>query len=280
MLMQELSEAEYFLKKFHSLHPGATSSSFAHGQTLSGISSYERLLQVIPESEQPITVLDLACGDGFLLQKLVERQQVRLRLVGVDLSPEELDAAQARLGSAAAVLYCARAQALPLSDASVDFVLCHLALMLMDGICEVVASVHRVLKPGGVFSAVIVGEFQRGDAYEAFVQLLKNYLSEVNARGPRLGDPLTFSEQGLRSLFSAGTGFVEPIWIEDFVIRLDAPRNKVWEMLSLMYDVVLLSDAAKARLEAEFISAMGMLERADGSVPCSMGLRQITCTRL
>lgn len=278
--MRELSEAEYFLKKFHSLYPGATSASFAHGQTLGGGSSYERLLKVVPESEQPITVLDLACGDGFLLQRLAERQQACLHLVGVDLSPEELDAAQARLVSTATVLHCARAQALPLSDTSVDFVLCHLALMLMDSVGEVVASVHRVLKPGGVFSAVVVGEFQRGDAYEAFFQLLKNYLAQVHTRGPRLGDPLTFSEKGLRSLFSAGTGFVEPIWVEDFVIRLDASRDKVWELLSLMYDVVLLSDEAKEQLKAEFMSAMVLLERPDGSVPCSMGLRQLTCTRL
>lgn len=278
--MQELSEAEYFLKNFHSLYPGATSLSFAHGRTQCGSSSYERLLEVIPESKQSITVLDLACGDGFLLEKLAKRQQARLHLVGVDLSPEELNSAQTRLASAAAVLHCARAQALPLSDASVDFVLCHLALMLMDSVREVVASVQRVLKPGGVFSAVVVGEFQRGDAYGTFVQLLKDHLSQVNTRGPRLGDPLTFSEKGLRSLFSTDAGFVEPIWVEDFVIQLDASRNKVWEQLSLMYDVVLLSDEAKEQLEIEFMSAVAVLERADGSVPCSMGLRQLTCTKL
>ncbi|MDO9218289.1 MAG: methyltransferase domain-containing protein, partial [Lacisediminimonas sp.] len=72
-------------------------------------SSYEILASVVPSTSQSIEVLDLACGDGFLLALLASRAQPHLSLSGVDLSAGELAVAAQRLGHSIPLIQ-ARAQ--------------------------------------------------------------------------------------------------------------------------------------------------------------------------
>ena len=48
------------------------------------------VLEVLVPDTEPLTVLDLGCGAGALLQLLPRRRQPGLRLIGVDMSPHEL----------------------------------------------------------------------------------------------------------------------------------------------------------------------------------------------
>src|SRR5690348_1477406 len=114
LALSELSEAERFLQEFHRRHPGATSALFGRAGAGAGGSSYDGLADVVPAGSGPITVLDLACGDGFLLEALSARRQPGLHLIGVDMSDAELDAARRRLPARAATLLPGRAQAIPL----------------------------------------------------------------------------------------------------------------------------------------------------------------------
>ncbi len=204
-MMQTQNNSETFLRKFHAQYAGATSKAMG-ARTIDGRSSYELLARQIPDSEQSLTVLDLACGDGPLLELLLKRKQPNLHLVGVDMSPEELNLACCRLGTDNVDLRLERAQHLLLADASVDYILCHLALMLMDPIEEVVSEIRRVLKPGGLFAAVVNGEVVRGDAWEAFVLAARDILLQEGAAGATLGDRRVYSVEGLNSLFRAETG--------------------------------------------------------------------------
>ena len=79
-----LSDSERFLSGFHDADPGVTSRAFADlPASMAGTayaSSYECLASVVPADAR--TVLDLACGDGFLLSLLAARRQAGLALVG------------------------------------------------------------------------------------------------------------------------------------------------------------------------------------------------------
>jgi trans-aconitate methyltransferase len=92
-------------------------------------------------------VLDLGCGDGVLTVLLVQHGA---SVVGVDASPEMIEAAKAR-GIDARV---ADAHALAF-DAQFDAVFSNAALHWMRKPEAVLAGVRRALKPGGRF----VGEF-------------------------------------------------------------------------------------------------------------------------
>ncbi|WP_371039531.1 class I SAM-dependent methyltransferase, partial [Rhodosalinus sp. FB01] len=89
-----------------------------------------------------------------------------LRLVGVDMSPDELALARARLPEGRARLIEAQAQRLDaLADGAVDVALCHWALTLMDPVAPVLEEVARVLAPGGRFAALVDGPMEAAPGY-------------------------------------------------------------------------------------------------------------------
>src|SRR5262245_6041807 len=93
-----------------------------HWRDDQGRSTYEVLAHEAGASPRSMRVMDLACGEGYLLALLADMGFTDL--VGVDLSVEEIERARARLGGRATLL-CEDAGALSLPAASVDVVTCH-----------------------------------------------------------------------------------------------------------------------------------------------------------
>jgi arsenite methyltransferase len=120
-----------------SFHPG--------GAALTG--RLIRSLSVGPRE----TVADVACGLGASSLQLAG--ETGCRVVGIDLSPDTVDAAR-RAAEDAGLADSARflvgdAEALPLEDASVDGVLCECSLCTFPDRQAAAAELARVLKPGG-----------------------------------------------------------------------------------------------------------------------------------
>ena len=90
-------------------------------------------------------ILDLGCGDGVLTEKLAA---LGCQVVGVDSSPAQIAAAQAR-GLDAHVVDAQRLT----FDAEFDAVFSNAALHWMRKPDEVIAGVWRALEPGGRFVA-------------------------------------------------------------------------------------------------------------------------------
>ena len=110
-------------------------------------------------------VLDLACGSGPLLDILHDRA-AGLRLIGVDMCPEELALARARLPEGGRGCCRPRRRTWPeIPDGSLDAVLCHWALTLMDPVTPVLDEVRRVLAPVGRFAALVDGPMEAAPGY-------------------------------------------------------------------------------------------------------------------
>jgi SAM-dependent methyltransferase len=269
-----LSAAERFLAGFHDADPGVTARAFAGlpaamaGSTFA--SSYDCLASVVPAGAG--TVLDLACGDGYLLSLLAARRQDGLALAGVDLSAGELAAARHRLGPAA-VLHQARAQELAFTDAGIDVVLCHMALMLMDDAPQVLAEVRRILRPGGVFSAVVGAGGAASPAHEVFVSLLRQYRKLPEFESLRLGDRRLHTAEGIAGLFGAG---FEPAAVDDIVLQWRGGPAVLWSWFEKMYDVGWLEAADRTQVERRFTDAVAPLCDADGQMEHRVALRRIT----
>ena len=88
--------------------------------------------------------LDAACGTGRHAAYLAELGH---RVIGVDASAEMLAIAAKKVPDAE--LHCGDLRRLPLSDASVDAVVCGLALAYLPDLAPVFAEFARVLRPGG-----------------------------------------------------------------------------------------------------------------------------------
>lgn len=225
-----MSDRERFLRAFHARRPGVTARALARGD------SYDRLAALVPAAAR---VLDLACGDGALLERLGERA------VGIDVALEELALARHRVAQA-------RAQELPLPGAAFDACTCHLAFMLFDEPERVVAELARVLAPGGAFLAVLGGGPVDGgepDAFHRFLAILGRRPRAV----PRLGDARTRTEAGWRALFAGW--HVAPF--ERWAINLGGRFDDVWTFLDASYE---LAPADAAAVRAELRAATG--ERA------------------
>lgn len=166
------SPAERYLEDFHQRQPGTTSAAFAELPAVKYSSSYAALTAHVPTAQSPMNVLDLACGDGYLLKLLAARQQPGLQLTGVDMSQAELDAARLRLPSDVTLLK-ERAQALSMATGSVDVLLSHMAIMLMDDLEQVLQEVQRVLRSGGTLAVLIGRTFLLGPVGDAFLDAFR-----------------------------------------------------------------------------------------------------------
>lgn len=275
--MTASSPAESYLLDFHRRLAGVTSREFGGAPVLRDgevfASTYALLEAAVPRGDSPRVVLDVACGDGYLLELLARRSEGGLALLGLDMSEHELEAARARL-KGAATLHQGRAQSLPFADASIDVVLSHLALMLMDDAEKVLAELRRVLKPTGRVSVVIGGELVKGEAFEVYLGLLKPMLAR-EARPPLpLGDARFRSVEGLKELFS---GFTD-VELRKLEVQADGTPEQAWESLSTTYDADRLSASAKATLQQAFLQAVEPLRRTDGTIPLRWGMRQVTAS--
>ena len=132
-----------YLSTFHAERPGVTEAVLSRC-TDAGVNPYDWLMEAAPATGR---VLDLACGSAPLWTRLSGRGYL-----GVDVSAAEL-AGAARRG--AGPLARASATALPLRSASVDMVLCSMALMLPTPLPAALAQIARVLAPGGRLVATL-----------------------------------------------------------------------------------------------------------------------------
>jgi SAM-dependent methyltransferase len=155
-----------YVQAWHDVHAGATSMVMSRPRDVSGRTSYELLVDAVPNVDGP--VVDLACGDGFLIDVLRRRPDVQT-VIGVDLNAAELRAARQRLGPGEALLRT-NATALPFATSSVSVVTAHFSLMLLLPLDDALAEIARVLQPVGSLVAVVPGPI-REDVPNGFLAL-------------------------------------------------------------------------------------------------------------
>lgn len=267
------SLAEQFLQDFHQRRPGTTHPAFAALSIAGRGSSYAVLASIVDPETPSQTVLDIGCGDGYLLHLLAE-QQPSLGLIGVDMSHTELSAARQRLGARGQLLH-ERAQSLSLPSASVDVALSHLALMLMDDLEQVLGEIHRVLRPGGTLAAVVGRRFLLGELGELYTQAFRSVARDhARTRFP-MGDPRTQSQAGWGELLASRFSAVQ---FDELDLEWNPNFDELWASLNDTYDLDQLTPKGQALLRQLLAVAVIPLQREDGSIPTGWGLRLIRAT--
>jgi len=154
----------------------------------------------------PRVILDLGCGTGVQAQALNQRFG-EAQVLAMDLALPMLNAASARRGWWKKRFDCVagNATALPLAEASFDLIYSNLMLQWCDDLTATLASLRRVLKPGGL---LLISTFGR----DTLTQLRQAWAT-VDA-GPHVG---RFTD--VQRLGSALTrsGFSEPVLDTDWI---------------------------------------------------------------
>jgi SAM-dependent methyltransferase len=269
---------EAFLTGFHDERPGLTPKAFAAlavtFQDRARASSYHALASTVPATSEPLSVLDLACGDGYLLSLLAARAQPGLQLCGVDLSAGELAAASERLGPDVSLAQ-ARAQRLPYVSARFDVVLCHMALMLMDDAEQVLREIRRVLKTGGRLGAIVGAPPPPSAALDLYVKAISRHARQPRWDAVRFGDRRLRTREGIAELLAPGFSDVA---IEEMHVSLRLTPGGLWLRLLDMYDLYLLDPAARAAVERELHESAAAACGPDGMLDFPIALRYIGAT--
>ena len=217
------------LRTVHKNNAGFTEKCPSTCRDKAGRNSYEWLAEIVPRTDG-IRVLDLACGSGKLLKILYDRNK-NLRLKGVDMCPEELALAKARLPDGVVDLFELKAQNLTaIDDNSIDVVLCHWALTLMNPITPVLNEVSRVLSSGGRFAALVDGPMNAAPKYSDVHNLIYQF---VQAKLPKygeidLGDPRIRNTDRSKNLLHEAFPDAK-VNIETSVVFMEGPVTEVAE---------------------------------------------------
>ncbi len=130
--------------------PGAVRAYDAMNRTPPFWALRRLVLRRLKREKPEGTLADLGCGPGYLLRAAAKKFP-RIRLVGVDIAEEALDAARKNLGPARVELLRGGSDNLPLPDGSCDFVVSTFSLHHWSRPGEIFSELHRVLRPGGRF---------------------------------------------------------------------------------------------------------------------------------
>jgi ArsR family transcriptional regulator len=113
-------------------------------------------------------VADLGCGDGAIAELLAPHAK---RIVGVDRSERMIEAGRQRLAKAhldRVELVLGDMHALPLDEASVDFVLMQQSLQYAERPAEVLREAARVLRPNGRLLVVTLSAHRHDEVRETY----------------------------------------------------------------------------------------------------------------
>jgi ubiquinone/menaquinone biosynthesis C-methylase UbiE len=170
-------------------------------------------------SGAPRRILDLGCGTGQMALEILRRYP-NVELIGVDGDPDVLRRARSRADSAGLRLglHEARAERLPLGDASVDCVISTLLFhhLAPAGKREALAEARRVLVPGGRLLICDPGRPQDPLMHAAFflVRLLDgfpNTRDHAAGRFPDIVREAGFSDVAVVGRYRTGGGTLEVV---------------------------------------------------------------------
>lgn len=166
-------------------------------------SSYERLLEGLTEKEKDFSsILDVACGDGPLLEVAISKLSALKNIVGVDMSEEELNLARSCLQDSRVKLMNCMAQKIELPDSSLQIITCHMAIFLFDPLEHVLLEVKRLLLPEGIFLFNLVASEYMDADLKSCLQIFHEILNREfpDFKGFQWGDARLNDLESLRDL--------------------------------------------------------------------------------
>jgi ubiquinone/menaquinone biosynthesis C-methylase UbiE len=131
--------------------------------------------------QQSDSVLELGCGAGYAM-KIILKQNIVCKVVGLDLSPTVIRSAMIRnkkaLYNEKAKLVQANVKSLPFEDEQFDKVFSIHTIYFWDDLSATISEIFRVLKPGGVFLLTFC-DGENGEIWDGVSRLIDEQLIPI-----------------------------------------------------------------------------------------------------
>ena len=249
------------LRVVHHNHAGFTETCAMRCYDAEGRNTYAWLAEAVAADRHRV-VLDVACGSGPLLRLCHNTLPADVRLIGIDMSPDELALAHDRMPKGWAELVQAQAQQLDfLADNSVDVALCHWALTLMDPVLPVLTEMARLIAPGGRFAALVDGPMEAAPGYGQVHDLIYSHVQAVLPDYGRvdLGDPRVRTADSLVELVKEAFPSAS-VRVETQVVRMSGPADTLAaEAAGFFYAAFVLSPSARLRMLIDLADLLGKI---------------------
>ena len=216
-------------------------------------------------------VLDVAAGNGEQTVLAARRVGPTGRVLATDIAPPMLEAAAEAAREAGLTnveTRIADAQALDLEPDAFDAAITRMGLMLMPDPAAALASIHRVLRPGGKLAAMVFGPDDQNPSFSVPLDILSRHLGRPSAAQARPGMFALSDRSELERLFDQ-SGF------RDVTVQaIAAPRSyaSVQEAANSVREnnppsralTAELDEVSRERAWAEIELAFKPFERPDG----------------
>jgi SAM-dependent methyltransferase len=150
-------------------------------------------------------VLDVACGTGVLARKALARAGSNGRVVGADLAPGMLAAAN-EIEPGIDWICCA-AEALDVDDAMFDSVVSQFGMMFFEDRQKAVDEMFRALRPGGTLAIAVWRSIEHNPAYADIISILEEQVGTAAADALRL--PFSLGDADAVAAVLDGSGFAD-----------------------------------------------------------------------
>jgi SAM-dependent methyltransferase len=274
----DLNSAEMFLLRFHERYPGCTTRAMAQAKTIDGHSSYDLMAAQCPVGAP---VVDLGCGDGYLLEQLVKKGHDPSMLVGIDRSPAEVSLAKGRSSLRGADIRVADGTASGLEEARFGTVLSHLSFMFMRPSTGAVSEIQRILRPGGKCVALVGGgpAFRPANALDIFLDCVSGLWQAYGRVIPHLVQKQATTADGLATLFNDQTGFGDAQTMDEYVGMTGTPAA-LWPVVSTVYERECIEPDMHQTLRENYLQACADKVDEDGLIRCDYFIQIFSARRV
>ncbi len=222
------------------------------------------------------SVADIACGTGVLARELARRVGPAGSVVGIDNNPGML--AVARRQAPDIEWREARAEALPLPDASLHAVLSQFGLMFFDDRVAALDEMWRVLRPSGRLAIAVWDSLEHSPGYRLLARLLRELFGDDAAAS--LDAPFCLGDiQVLRGLLSASR--IRDAHIATHAGEARYPSLEAWIVMNVKGWTLggMLDDRQLERLLSRARQTLHGFVAGDGSVHVPTPAHIVTATR-
>lgn len=237
-------EWKQVLLDFHKSNTGVTYQIFKNFRTKGGFNSYQLISnEISSQKENPVKILDIGCGNGILSEYCLESISPISNYIGIDISEHQIELARKNNRKSKVSFKVENSEQLSFRNEEFDYVICHLAFMLLNPVESTLHEIERTLKNNGYFIAIVNSRVIKDEFLRAVMIAIMQY---VSSKYPKFslknaGNPLTYNKKGLEVLLKDFPKLSKQIEVSEHELTSEMTAESFWQFISSSYNSFYLS---------------------------------------